>query len=228
MGRPVVEQFYLDEVIGIDPSYTKTGYCRIDLKNKKILFKSISPPGVNKTYRDAYSRAKHISFEIIREANPGTNLIIEEPMVTSMMASRLGLLSGVLVRDLEESKSISKIYTVNPVTIKQLNSVLPKNIIIAKKAGSQAIVLEILNYLEVIGFTVEVYNDKLNKDGTPKQRKISHDESEAFLLAMLLVHKLRDNTESLTYDNWVEIYKIHKGFYTKDITIHTLEGEINE
>lgn len=211
--------------VGIDPSYSKTGVCMLNLEEKTVLFKSISPEGTNKTYRDAIERASYIAFNITtfvienkNSAHDEVHYVLEEPMVTSMMASRLGILSGVIASRLLEVISDGDIHTINPVGITQLNSVAPNKDKLNKKQLSLKIANDILSYLESVGFKIHITPNKYNKDGTPKKRKLSHDESEALLLALLLVH----HKEQLEYEHWKQIYIINKGFYTKDIKINKL------
>lgn len=211
--------------VGIDPSFSKTGLCIIDLENKRITFKSISPPGTNKTYADAINRSIYIERALYNTIPYPAVVLIEEPLISSMMASRLGILSGVVMSGLIKNNHIHKIYTTNPISVTQLNSVAPNKGELTKKQLSLRIANDILSYFETQDFNIIITNDKLNKDGTPKQRKISHDEAEALILALLLLKQ----EEKLAFEHWTEIYKINKGFYTKSITINQYKEEgINE
>ena len=218
----------MSNFVGIDPSYSKTGVCRIDVEAKEIVFTSISPKGTNKTYADAVHRALYIADNIIKfvDADSDISYVLEEPLVMSQMASRLGILSGVIITTLKKSiHPHNKIYTVNPVGITQLNSALANREKLTKKQLSMKIATDILEYLESEGFNIKITALKYNKDGSSRKRKLSHDEAEALLLTLLLIHKL-ECEDFKKY--WEEIYKINKGFRTKNVNILAFEVNSEE
>lgn len=207
--------------IALDPSFSKSGLCILDTVDKTILFKPIVPPGKNDTFKDAIGRSTYIALEVLKELDLSSRYkaIIEEPMVSSMKASRLGLLSGVVTTTFLYIPHITHIYTINPIAITSLNSAAPNKAKLNKKQLSSSIALAILEHFEQLGYTITLWTDKYNKDGSPKKRKLSHDEAESFLMMLLLLKK----DKQLPYETWVEIYKINKGFYTKNININKLK-----
>lgn len=208
--------------LAIDPSYSKTGLCIYNHNTKEILFTSVSPEGTNKTYHEAFQRSSYIINNILENiSGRDTTIIIEEPMVTSMMASRLGLLSGVLVSNIYNKDYIKNIYTLNPIVVKQVNSVYKNKEKLNKKQLSKYIVSQMLEVLELEGFTITLLTDKFNKDGSPKKRQLSHDEAEAFIMMVILLQ--RNNI--LPYELLVKLYQVNEGFYTKPIQINILKGE---
>lgn len=212
--------------LALDPSFSKSGLCVFDVENKKVLFKPIVPPGKNATFKEAIGRSTYVALEVLKELDLSKTykLILEEPMVSSMMASRLGLLSGVVTTTFLYIPHITHIYTINPITITSLNSAADNKAKLNKKQLSLSIAMSILEHLESTGYDVTLWTDKHTKDGSPKKRKLSHDEAESFLMVLLLLKQ--DN--QLPYETWVEIYKINKGFYTKDIKINKLKENVFE
>jgi len=209
--------------ISIDPSYSRTGVCVYVPSKKKFIFKAISPEGTNETYPKAILRADNIAEEVLKVLSGynEVNVIIEEPMVTSLMASRLGILSGVLAKTLFSYSNVKQISTVNPNTLRSLNSALPEKVKkgLNPKELSRHTADNILDFLTENNYTVEILNDKLKKDGTPKVRKVSHDELEAFLLLILL---LKESNE-LNQNEWLGILNVNKGFYQKNIQLNKLK-----
>lgn len=178
---------------GVDPSFTKTGVCYIDVEQKKIVFNAISPPGTNESYQKALQRSGHIALNLIQEldlAKPSYG-IIEEPLMSTFKASRLGILSGIVVWTLAFMPSIKKIYSLTPTYISRTNKEVIKREGINKKQASIHVVLGMLQVLQDEGYSIEIKNDKYNKDGSEKVRKLSHDEAEAFILVFTLIQKLR-------------------------------------
>jgi len=200
--------------VGIDPSYSKTGIAYLDKETKHILFKAISPTGSNENYLAAISRAASISAGIIRELKEEESAIIayEEPLLNSMKASRLGLLSGVLAISLFFLPTAKLVYTVAPAVVSSMNKQLPyKKDFANRKKLSLYVTHLLLDYLRKEGYTIDIYNDKRKKDGTKKARKLSHDEAEAFLILLQLV-KLYDIFDE---DVLAGMVKIHKGIINK-------------
>ena len=198
--------------MAIDPSFTRTGLCILDTDTKTIFLKPISPPGSNKTFNDTINRGMYIATEITKELSDLHNItmLIEEPMISSIKASSLGVLSGVLTTTLTQHPSISTIYTVNPNTIRQLNSALPNKQGLSKKQISSLSAELLLARFEQEGYTITLWTDK------PRKRKLCHDEAEAFMLAILLL--IQDKI--LTPEFLQSIYTAHKGYYAKKIKIN--------
>lgn len=178
---------------GVDPSFTKTGVCYIDVEQKKIVFNAISPPGTNESYQKALQRSGHIALALVQEldlAKPSYG-IIEEPLMSTFKASRLGILSGIVVWTLAFMPSIKKIYSLTPSYISRTNKEVIKSQGINKKQASIHVVLGMLEVLKEEGYEIKIINDKYNKDGSEKVRRLSHDEAEAFILTFTLLQKLR-------------------------------------
>jgi len=208
--------------VGIDPSFTKTGVCYIDTEEKKITFNAISPPGTNTNYKKSLDRSGYIVVNIVRELNMKKNVyaVLEEPLMSTFKASRLGILSGIVAWTLAFMPNIKKIYSITPTYIARTNRELAKNRNLNKKQASQEVVLEMLDVLQRNGWTFNIINDKYNKDGTTKIRKLSHDEAEAFILTFKLLQKMKAIEESLID----ELLSINEGLNIP-VTLNLIKGE---
>ncbi len=198
--------------MAIDPSFSRTGLCILDTDTKTIFLKPISPPGSNKTFNDTVNRGMYIAEQIIKEISHLHNItmLIEEPMISSIKASSLGVLSGILTTTLTQHPSIKTVYTVNPNTIRQLNSALSDKKGLSKKQISFLSAEVLFAIFEQEGYTISLWTN------TPRKRKFCHDEAEAFMLCILLL--LKDNVLS---DSLVQnIYAAHKGYSVKKIKIN--------
>jgi hypothetical protein len=197
--------------VGIDPSFTKTGTCYLDTDKKTILFNAISPDGKNEDYIKTIERASYVSLEIIKRLSirGQVKVILEEPLAMSMKASRLGILSGLLGLSLLLVPSIERIYTISPSYIARLNNPIAKRKGLSKKVASQYVVEKILSYMqESMGYKVIIHNDKLNKDGSQKKRKLSHDEAESFILLL----RMLDEENFIDKDFKKELVSINRNF----------------
>jgi hypothetical protein len=197
--------------VGIDPSFTKTGTCYLDTDKKTILFNAISPDGKNEDYIKTIERASYVSLEIIKRLTirGQVKVILEEPLAMSMKASRLGILSGLLGFSLLLVPSIERIYTISPSYIARLNNPIAKRKGLSKKMASQYVVEKILSYMqESMGYKVIIHNDKLNKDGSQKKRKLSHDEAESFILLL----RMLDEENFIDKDFKKELVSINRNF----------------
>ena len=207
--------------IGIDPSFSSTGAAYLDTSLKQIKLVRIQPEGTNETYKDALFRSASIALSVLEHANikEEIRLILEEPLMTSLKASRLGLLSGVLAFSLASIPTIKTMYSVNPNYISSLNKSIVERKGIDKKKASSFVAEKILEYLESIGFSIIVYNEKKDKRGNMKQRKMSHDEAEALIL---LVTMLR--AENLVDSNFLlKLVSINRGF-AKEANVIKFKG----
>lgn len=176
--------------LGIDPSYTNTGVSLVDIVNKKIEFYKISPVGINSTYTDAVNRALFIATFITNILhNNATEILLEEPLISSLMASRLGILSGVLTTTFYNTTNIKSLSVLRPNYVSNINRPIVKEYSLSKKQASVFSVTKILDKLIEAGFEVCIHNDKCKKDGTPKERKLSHDEAEAFIIVLVLLRE---------------------------------------
>lgn len=203
--------------IGVDPSYTKTGVCCVDTTNKKIVFKSLSPKGTNKDYKEAVVRSEFVADSINEIINKygRPKVIIEEPLNSSFKASRLGILSGVIVRSLTVNENVVEVLSIPPSYVYSINRPIIKEESLNKKKASVALAKEIIKYFKGNGYSIET------DGGTKKNRKravISHDEAEAFIIACSIIEE-KDIKESLN--------KINIGF-SSEPKILKIRGELNE
>lgn len=207
--------------IAVDPSYTKTGIAILNEVSNTLSLKVVTPPGKNETFRDAVERSAIIATGVIEELKVYEKaiLLIEEPMVTSMMASRLGMLSGIVITTSLLLPNISNIYTVNPVSITSLNSALPYKKEMSKKRLSQRVAGELIEFFTDIGYAIDIRPLRYNKDGSPRARVVSHDEAEALILLTLLLLEI----DFFSKEDKLKIYKINKGFLTKKIQVNKLK-----
>lgn len=207
--------------IAVDPSFSRTGVATLDTDNKEIVLKHVRPIGKNDTYKNTVERSAVIATGILEEIKvyETVQLLIEEPMVSSIKASSMGVLAGVVATTLLLLPNITNIYTVNPTTIRSLNSALPYKKELNKKQLSQRVALELIDFYESIGYTASIKATAYNKDGSVRKRAMTHDEAEALiLLTVFLLSK-----DILTESEKLNVYKINKGFYTKKIKINKLK-----
>lgn len=217
--------------IGIDPSYSKTGLTIWNESIKHIDFFYISPEGSNDTYKDKICRALYIYKKIAYyayEAKQNTYMIIEEPLITSMKSSALSILSGVLSSNLITNNIAKEIYTINPSVVSSVNKNVPGRTKKNRKQISLQVALLIIDYLSTIGYTYTIHNDKTNKDGTMKQRKLTPDEAESFIMTILLLKSLN----ALSSETESGISKLQRGL-NKTYQINLLgecmiQGDKNE
>lgn len=200
--------------IGIDPSYTKTGVSYIDLEDKFILFKAITPDGRNDTYVDMVKRAQEIADEITKiTKNEETKVILEEPLIISQKASSLGILSGVLATELMNNEDISLLKTIMPNAVANTNRGLKEYTSKTRKKVSRQIVLKYLEVFEERGYKVVIYNDKTNQDGSMRSRVLSSDEAESFIMLIILLRDLNVLEDDLVHD----LIKINRGLNTNHV-----------
>jgi Holliday junction resolvasome RuvABC endonuclease subunit len=221
----VAQEVWPTLYIGIDPSYSKTGLAIISIGSKtslnKIDFYALSPSGVNATYADAVYRARSILIDIltyINESDDKVSVIMEEPLLSSIKASRLGILSGILVSGLLSEEKVESIYTIPPYYVASLNNKVAKDNSLNKKQASLLIVGKILDKLKEHGFSVVIHNDKFKKDGSVKPRQLSHDEAEAFLMLLVLL-----KSKNLIDDNMMQALIELNPKFKKDQEIITIK-----
>lgn len=208
--------------IGVDPSFTKTGVCYLNTRTKEIVFNAISPPGTNDTYKDTLDRSGLVAIGVLKNIDMMRDAvaIIEEPLVSSIKASSLGILSGIVAWSLAFMPSIKRVYSVSPTYISSMNRKIAKSNSLNKKQASLYIVSALLELFSDYGYRIRILNDKYNKDGTMKARKLSHDEAEAFMLTLLLMLE----TNALEDEIRSKLSSINKE-YAKKQTITKLKGE---
>lgn len=208
--------------VGIDPSFTKTGVCYVDTQDKTVTFNAISPPGTNTNYKKSLDRSGYIVVSLIKELDmkKDTYAVMEEPLMSTYKASRLGILSGIVAWTLAFMPNIKKIYSITPTYIARTNKDLVKFQGFKKKQASQHVALGMLDILQKEGWTFKILNDKYNKDGTMKNRKLSHDEAEAFILTFKLLQKMRALDASLIK----KLLGVNTGLNTA-VTLNLIKGE---
>lgn len=188
--------------IGVDPSFTNTGVCYLDIDKKEIKFVAISPNGKNDHYVDILNRSANVALNIIRHSDlsKDVSVVIEEPLMVSQRASSLGMLSGIITWTMAFMPSIKEIYSLNPRHISGMNNHLKKRLGMTAKGVSRYLAAEILEYLvNEYNYSIDIYNDKTNKDGSMRKRVLSHDEAEAFLLLIaLLIEKGFFNSKDMS------------------------------
>lgn len=209
--------------VGVDPSFTKTGVCYFDTETKHIMLNAIQAPGTNKTYKDAINRSGYVALNIIKpiDASKDVYVLIEEPLMSTFKASRLGILSGVVVWTLAFMPFIKKVYSITPTYIARTNKELAKQEGLNKKKASQFVALGMLEVLQKHGYTFEVMNNKYNKDGSVKARKISHDESEALILTFTMLLRRK----ALEANILTELLNVNPGLKLKAQHI-LIKGEV--
>lgn len=204
--------------IGIDPSYTRTGVTYVDPETKNIVFVAVSPKGTNQTYSDAVLRAQYISETILLYfPDHNKTVMLEEPLITSQMSSRLGILSGVIATTLRHSNKITDIYTINPNAVSNTNRRVKGYTSKTRKSVSREQCLKYLEVFESFGYTTTIYSDKFNKDGSMKKRVLSTDEAESFIMSILLMRHLQVLPQELVK----KLIEVNRGLNT-EITINKI------
>ena len=175
--------------LGIDPSFTKTGAVVLDTESKTITFLAVSPPGSNANYKMMINRSAYIAIEIVEHLclNKDAKIVIEEPLVRSLKASALGILSATIAWTFVSIPSVKNMYSINPSYVSSLNSTLAKEMSLSKKQASKYVAGEVINHFINKGYKVVIHNKLTNRDGTMKKRVLSHDEAEAFILLLALL-----------------------------------------
>jgi hypothetical protein len=203
-------------IAAVDPSFSRTGIALLDTDNKKLIFNFVSPPGTNTDYASTVARSAIIISGILATVKqyPHVTLIYEEPLLTSMKASGLGVLSGIIAMGMTAIPQVNPIYTVRPSAVSQINSILAsKNKSMTKKQISLQVVRSFIEYLEQQGFSIEYLTDKKNKDGSFKTRKLTHDEAEAFYILVFMLRHLEASKDLyIPQELKDKLYEINPGF----------------
>lgn len=208
--------------VGIDPSFSKTGVCYLDTEDKTIKFVAISPPGNNEDYKQALDRSAYIALNIIKHLGlkKQCNIIFEEPLLSSQKASRLGILSGVLAWSLAFTPTVKKLSTISPAFVARFNKPVAKAKGLDKKDASRFVAHEVINYLaNKLNYEIEIYNDKINKDGSMKHRMLSHDEAEAFIMMLALM----SNSGFFSKDELKDLILINQSFAKKHNILNLID-----
>jgi len=176
--------------VGIDPSFSETGVCILDTESKTIKFIAVKPPGKNNSYKDILDRSAYVSLIILENIFIGKDVlvVIEEPLINSMKASSLGILSGVIVTSLVTMPFVTNIYSMPTSYVSKLNREVIKSQDLGRKQASKVIAENVIKlFVENKEYAIDIVSSKYNRDGSKKQRALSHDEAEALLLLTQLL-----------------------------------------
>jgi hypothetical protein len=185
-----------DILISLDPSFTRTGICIVNLKTKEIYFETASCKIGEKQFVNVVKAAQSIVSQLVSIFSKyGNNfdLISEEPLPVSSMSSALYALDTLIYNTFENH--IIKTY--NPSTL--CSKIHGHKY---DKRDSQELTEKYLNKLTSCGYTIK------SIFGTKK--KLPHDCAEALLYLHLFLHD--SGHCDFQFDNSEEIkaYKLRK------------------
>lgn len=160
-------------LISLDPSFTRTGICIIDLTNKTISFYTVSCKIGEKQFENVVRAAKSIVCQLSNIFSKYTDyaLIHESPLPMSSMSSALYSLDTLIYYTFEDHIKC----TYNPATLRSRihGHKYDKN-------DSKDLANRYIEVLNKKGYTV------VSEMGTKK--KVCHDSAEAFLYAHLYLY----------------------------------------
>jgi len=180
-------------LISLDPSYTRTGICIINLDSKEIFFDTASCKIGEKQFENIYRAAKSVVSQLsnIFSNYEEYDLISESPLPCSSMSPALYGLDVLIMNEFESH--VKKTY--NPATLRSRIHGHKY-----EKKDSVELALTYLNKLSEIGYSI--------KSVLGTKKKIPHDCCEAFLYAHLYLHDL--NHKDFQFDNSDEIEAFKK------------------
>ena len=177
-------------LISLDPSFTRTGICIIDLENKHIMFYTASHKIGEKRFENVVHAAQSITSQIqaIIKENCGSDyiLISEAPLPMSSMSAALYSLDTLIYHTFEPHIKI----TYNPATLRSRIHGHKYD-----KKDSQNLAEKYLKILEKSGYMI------ISTLGTKK--KVNNDAAEAFLYAHLFLKDL--GNPDFQFDNAEDI-----------------------
>lgn len=181
-------------LISLDPSFTRTGICIIDLQLKTIEFFTASCKIGERQFENVVHAAQSIVNqlkEIFNKYSDDYDLISEAPLPMSSMSSALYSLGTLIYHTFEHHIKL----TYNPAT---LRSKIHGHKY--EKKDSQNLANKYIKILEKSGYII------ISTLGTKK--KIPHDCCEAFLYSQLYLHD--NNYADFQFDNKdeIEAYKL--------------------
>lgn len=181
-------------LISLDPSFTRTGICVIDLLEKKIEFFTAACKIGEKQFENVVHAAQSIVNqlkEIFKKYNDDYDLIHESPLPMSSMSSALYSLDTLIFHTFESHIKI----TYNPATLRSRIHGHKYD-----KKDSQNLAEKYLKILEKSGYMI------ISILGTKK--KVNNDAAEAFLYAHLFLKDLGNS--DFQFDNAEDIatYKL--------------------
>jgi len=212
MKAQKIEYRYL---ISLDPSFTRTGICIIDLVEKKIYFYTASHKIGEKQFENIVHAAQSITSQIqaIIKENCGNDyiLISEAPLPMSSMSAALYSLDTLIYNEFESHIKMSY----NPATLRSR--------IHGRKYDKNDSVNLASKYLKILEDNGYIINTAI---GTKK--KLTHDNAEAFLYAHLYLHDNGNN--EFQFDNSQEIaaYKQRMKQLKEREKLLLKEGQNNE
>lgn len=163
-------------LVSLDPSFTRTGICIIDLENKHIMFYTASNKIGEKQFENVVHAATSVVSQIENIITFATrassyNVVMESPLPMSSMSSALYSLDTLIYHTFEQH--VKKTY--NPATLKsQIHGHK------YEKRDSQNLAEKYIKVLIDKGYSITtIYGTK---------RKIPHDCCEALLYAHLYLH----------------------------------------
>lgn len=175
-------------LIGIDPSYTRSGVCIINTTSKEIFFYTASQKIGDKVFENVVQAAKSVVNQLcdIFKSYKDYDLIMESPLPCSSMSPALYALGTLIYTEFESH--VRKTY--NPATLKsQIHGHK------YGKSDSVNLMMKYLNKLSDNGYTV--------KSILGTKKKIPHDCAEALLYCHLYLHDI--NHQDFQFDNAKEI-----------------------
>lgn len=159
-------------LVGLDPSFTRTGISIIDINNKHIYFTTASCKIGEKQFENVVHSAKVITDQIRSVVNDICHddyiMIMESPLPMSSMSSALYSLDTLIYHTFEDHIR----HTYNPATLRSRIHGHKYD-----KKDSQTLTDKYLNILAKSGYIIK------SEMGTKK--KICHDCGEAFLYCHL-------------------------------------------
>ena len=179
-------------LISLDPSFTRTGICIIDLINKTISFDTASCKIGEKQFENVVHAAKSIVNQLSDIFSKYTDytLIHESPLPNSSMSSALYSLDTLIYYTFEDH--IKRTY--NPATLRSRihGHKYDKN-------DSRNLADRYIEVLNKKGYHI------ISEMGTKK--KLCHDSAEAFLYAHLYLYDSKHPDFQFNNDDEIKKYK---------------------
>lgn len=182
-------------LVSLDPSFTRTGICIIDLKEKNIQFYDASCKIGEKQFENvvhaAQSIVNQLSSIINEHCGDNYDLISESPLPMSSMSSALYSLDTLIYDKLESHVKI----TYNPSTLRSRIHGHKYD-----KKDSQNLADKYIKILEKSGYTItSVFGTK---------KKIPHDCAESFLYAHLYLKDIGHSDFQFDNADDIAAYKL--------------------
>ena len=179
-------------LISLDPSFTRTGICIIDLSNKTISFDTASCKIGEKRFENVVHAAKSIVNQLSNIFSKYTDytLIHESPLPNSSMSSALYSLDTLIYYTFEDHIKC----TYNPATLRSRihGHKYDKN-------DSRNLADRYIEALNKKGYHI------ISEMGTKK--KLCHDSAEAFLYAHLYLYDSKHPDFQFNNDDEIKKYK---------------------